>query len=120
VSRHLAATIAGYALLLAAWSAARAARGRGLQAPQLVAAGLLQGALVVGGILEVARLLGGGHRAAEPTTHVGYLVASVLVLPLAVSNTSPARATRWDAAIVAVGALATAVVVLRLRVTGDA
>jgi hypothetical protein len=118
MSRHLTATVAGYAFLLAAWTAWRAATGRGVDGTQLAAAAFLEVVLIVQAAIEAVRLLGGG-RAAEPATHLGYLMASVVVLPLAVTNTSRSR-TRWDAAIVGVAALATAIVTLRLRVTANA
>jgi hypothetical protein len=116
VNRHLAATVAGYAFVLMVWSGWRAVVSRrGPDVPQLAAAAFLELALVVQALIEGVRLLRGG-RAAEPATHFGYLVASVVVLPLALQATSPDR-TRWDGAVLAVGALAAAVVAIRLRVT---
>jgi hypothetical protein len=116
MNRHLVLTTAGYAALLAAWAMLRAATGRDLHPPLLVGAALLELVLVVQAAAEAVRLLGGAQ-AAEPATHLGYLVASVVVLPLAVTNTSPRRGP-WDAAIVGAGTLAVAVVVLRLDVPG--
>ena len=116
MSGHLAATVAGYGLLLAVAALWRAATGRGPTPTLLAAVVFLEGVLVVAAVLEVVRLLGGRH-AAEPATHAGYLVASVVVLPLALGQRSP-RNTPWDATIVGAGLLAAAVVALRLWVTG--
>jgi hypothetical protein len=67
----------------------------------------------------------GGHRPPEPFTHGGYLVVSVLLLPLLVGRGSsltldlgPAP-SRSDLLVVALGSLVSIVVLARLNATWD-
>lgn len=50
------------------------------------------------------------------STHVGYLVASVCVLPLAIKSVEGDRAV-WSSAVIAVAALVVTVIVVRLQMT---
>jgi hypothetical protein len=116
MSPHLAATIALYAGFVACWAVGAAVLRRSpgrTQRPALVA---LQLAAALQAVLDVAGLLG-GHRPPSPAVHLGYVVASVVVLPIALSSAGADDDDPWRAAIVAVGCVATAVVALRLRVT---
>jgi hypothetical protein len=56
----------------------------------------------------------GGVTLPETTTFLIYLVVSVCVLPIA-TQFATAEPTRWGGAVVAVGAIATAVAVWRLQ-----
>lgn len=55
----------------------------------------------------------------ETTTFLVYLVVSVCVLPIA-AQFATAEPTRWGGAVIAVGAIATGVAVLRLQGLWDA
>lgn len=117
MSPHLAVTIALYAAFLAAWAIGAALLGRPRGRTHGVALVALELAAVVQVTLDVAGLLA-GHRPPQPATHLGYLVASLVVLPIALSSAGPAEDDGpWGSAIAAVGCCAMAVVALRLRVT---
>lgn len=60
------------------------------------------------------RVLVGGVTLPEQTTFLIYLVVAVCVLPIALQFAT-AEPSRWGGAVVAVGALATLVAVLRLQ-----
>ena len=57
-----------------------------------------------------------GDRPAEVSAYVGYLVASVCVLPIAMQSISDDRGT-WSSGVVTVAALAVTVVAVRLQMT---
>lgn len=57
-----------------------------------------------------------GQRPAEFSAHVGYLVASVCVLPIAMQSVAEDRGP-WSSGVVAVAALAVTVVAVRLEMT---
>jgi hypothetical protein len=62
-----------------------------------------------------------GHRPAEPATNVGYVVVSVVLLPLlagrALAAEGAGRVSRADCVVVALACAVTIVVVLRLHAT---
>ena len=114
MSDSLTVAIALYAIGLAAWA--------GLAAVRDVPAGPgFRGGLVVLELALVGQALGAlaslalGHHAREPATYLGYLAASVLILPVTVP--SARSGSRWDAAVLAVVCVALAVVSVRLRAT---
>lgn len=57
-----------------------------------------------------------GDRPAEVSAYVGYLVASVCVLPIAMSSISEDRGP-WSSGVVTVAALAVTVIGVRLQMT---
>ena len=57
-----------------------------------------------------------GQRPAEMSAHVGYLLASICVLPIAMQSIAEDRGT-WSSGVVAVAALAIAVIAVRLQMT---
>jgi len=101
----------GVAGLTAVRLATRRYRWRGI-APALLAIEVM---LVVLAILDVAGLAG-GHRPAEPATHLAYLGASLVVLPAAASQAAGDDGF-WAGLLVAVAAVALAVVIVRLQTT---
>ena len=111
MSESLDSAIAMYAAGLAGWAALSAARGAGPTRGQFAGVVVLELALLA----QALTALVAGDHAEEPATFLGYLAASVLILPVTVPA---ARAgTRWDAGVLAVASLALAVVCLRLRAT---
>ena len=77
--------------------------------------GVLEAGLAVQAAVAVARLFG-GHRPGEPGPFVAYLTVSVLVLPV-IALQVRADDSRWATALVAIGALVVAVVVVRAQTT---
>lgn len=112
MSDSLGAAVAAYAFglaVLAAITLALARRpGPGLSAAALV----LMLALSLQAVLALADLLS-GHRPPDQATAIGYLIASVAILGTTIPL-ADAEPSRWAAAMLALGALATAVVTLRL------
>jgi hypothetical protein len=80
--------------------------------PSLV---VVQSAVVIQAV-AVAVALVTGHRPGEPATHVAYLAASVLVLPVAAAQTARDDGG-WAGVLVAVAVLVLAVVVVRMQAT---
>ena len=58
----------------------------------------------------------GGSRPEAYSSHVGYLVASVCIMPIAMRSVSEDRGP-WSSAVITVAALATTVVAVRLQMT---
>ncbi|MGI9003392.1 MAG: hypothetical protein ACR2GH_17325 [Pseudonocardia sp.] len=124
----LAVFVLLYSALLAAWALITALLGRGPGLGLIGGLVLLELTVIAQAALESIGLLV-GRRASESVTHVGYLVTSVVLLPLLLAITRPARVPAagtarvgaqhgWDAAIIAVACIALAVVDLRLVTTG--
>src|SRR5262249_48357062 len=74
----------------------------------------LEAALAIRAMIGVAQMVSGDE--ARSVTHIGYLVASVAILPL-VLNTLEGDRSKWSSAILAVGCLVVLVVEIRLQVT---
>jgi hypothetical protein len=100
-------------LFVGAWCFVAVARDRWVGASHLVALAALELALFAQAVAVAIRMIG-GERPAQMGTFIGYLVTSVLLLPLAIVLTFLER-TRWGAVIAGGGAIVAAVVVLRLR-----
>jgi hypothetical protein len=76
---------------------------------------ILEMLLVVRLVAGIGSMLG-GQRPAEMAPHVGYLAASVCVLPIAMQAVAEERDT-WASTVIAVAALAVAVIAVRLQMT---
>jgi hypothetical protein len=76
---------------------------------------LVQAMLVVLAILDVVGLAG-GHRPAEPATHLAYLGASLTVLP-AVGSQAARDDGVWAGVLVVAATVALAVIIVRLQTT---
>lgn len=119
----LALAVLGYAGLLAVWAAGAAVLRRPRGPAHSVGLAVLELMLLVQAVLRGVGMLDGGPAPVEPAVHLGYLGASVLLLPLLLALTRPAgHATRadaaWYSATVAVACVAVAVVDVRLMATG--
>jgi len=150
----LAVFVLLYAGLLGCWALASALRGGRLGVGYLGGLVLLELTLLVRAGIELAGMVaasagGGGafgRGYAEPVVHAGYLLASVVLLPLVLTVSAPARARAmaepgadspperrgqgadspparrgqgtWDALLAAVGCAAVVVVTLRMGSTG--
>ena len=109
----LAIAIMIFSLLLAAWCVAAMVRRRWLNLSHLVGLGVLEVALLTQAGLAIAGIAG-GHRPTEFVTFIGYLVTSVLFVPLCVGLAALER-TRWGSAIAAGGCVVATVLTLRLQ-----
>lgn len=99
-------------LLVAAWCFVAAARGTWIDRTHLAGLALVQAAVVAQVVVAVVRI-GGGERPEQFATFVGYVIAGVALLPLAVVLSFMER-TRWGSVIAGAGVLVLAVLVLRL------
>jgi hypothetical protein len=148
----LAAFVPLYCALLACWALVCGLRGTRLSVSCVSGLVLLELSASTRAAVELVELAtapgGFGRGYAEPAVHVGYLVASVVVLPLvfvatggwttgsAVTPTGPRSAERgdaeltgtertdtrsarvWDGVIAALGCVALSIVTVRLGTTG--
>jgi hypothetical protein len=113
VNDGLANAITVGSLVLAAWALLAAALNRPAGRLQLLGLGLIELALIAQAVVAVVRLVD-GERADEMPTFIGYVVASLLVLPIGAALAIMER-SRWGSVIVGVASLVIAVVILRLR-----
>lgn len=116
-------TLGVYAGALAAYSVGYAVCGRAPTARHAAAALVLQVGLALH-VLGRLVILTGSAPPPDLAVAVGYLVASVLVLPLVAGSVAPlldgrapATASAWDAAALAIASAATVVVVARIDAT---
>lgn len=116
-------TLAVYAGALAAWTATYAVRGRGPIPRHAAVALVLQAGLAAHALARLATLFSSG-KPADMAIAVGYLTASVLVLPLAAGSVSSlledggsASGSGWDAGALSIASAATVVVASRIDAT---
>lgn len=98
---------------LAVYGAAATVLGRPPDRTTRLAVAVTVGLLVAQAAIAGVRVFGGAAPP-EPTTFLIYLVVSVCVLPIA-TQFATAEPTRWGGTVIAVGAVATAVAVVRLQ-----
>jgi hypothetical protein len=94
-----------------------AALDRPVRLGHLAAGAVLELALIVQGVVAGVRLIGGNRPDSVPT-FVGYLLGSLVVLPLGVLWALEER-TRWSSVVLAIAALTVAVIVIRMDVVWD-
>lgn len=91
--------------------------------PAKIVVGVVVALLLVQAVIAAVRVLG-GVALAETSTFLIYLAVSVGVLPIATqfatATDEDSGPTRWGGAVIAVGAVATAVAVVRLQYLWDA
>ena len=105
----------GYAALVLALAVILAARRRDRPSWLDQLAWMLELLLVVRALVGLGAFRGGGPDSVS--TYVGYLVASVCVLPIAMRSIQGDRAV-WSSAVVAVAAAAVGVLVVRVEMLG--
>lgn len=113
------ATLQVVVIYLAVVAVLAGAAAAGVRCGVAVGAGVVVGEilLVVQALLDVISYLR-GHRPAETATHLGYLVVSVVLLPLLAGRAlGEAEVSRSDYVVVALACAVTVVVVLRLHAT---
>ncbi|HEY3632561.1 MAG TPA: hypothetical protein VGL21_16775 [Jatrophihabitantaceae bacterium] len=75
----------------------------------------IEAMLIVLAVLDIAGLIG-GHRPAEPATHLAYLGTALIVLPVAGSQAAGDDGL-WAGLLVAGAAVVLAVLIVRLQTT---
>jgi hypothetical protein len=113
VSGAVPTTIIIYGLALAAYALLMTALNRRVGLVLLVAVGVLEILLLVLVGIIVARLAGGGRPSSVPTL-VGYLIAAPLV-PLIAGFWGAVERSRWGPAVIAVGGLVAAILMVRFH-----
>jgi hypothetical protein len=108
----LALAIMLASLLVAAWCFVFVARDSFISRGPVVALAVIEAAVLVQTVLAIARIAGGA-RPAEYATFVGYLITTVIFIPLALVLSYMER-TRWGSVIAGGAAVVVAVLVLRL------
>ena len=109
--------VVAYALGVAVVCAFTALRGRRRHPLILPALLVIEFCVLVQAVLDLVHLAG-GPRPAALAVHIGYLAASVVILPLAVGSVRLDEG-RWATAAVGIGCVIVAVVSLRLHQTLD-
>jgi hypothetical protein len=109
----LATTIIVASLLMAGWALVTALRDRPPTIAHLVGLAILELVLIVQEAIAMQRLVD-GDRPAETPVFIGYLVASLVILPLG-GWLAWLERTRWGSAIIAFAAVVIPVLVLRLQ-----
>lgn len=109
------ATVVLYAVGVACAFAVAAARRRPRSGLLLAALALVELTAVVQAVIDVVDLAG-GPPSGDLATHIGYLVASVAVLPAAVAAVR-LDGGRWGSVALAVGCVVFAAVSIRLHQT---
>jgi hypothetical protein len=107
--------VIGFAALLTVYAGAMFAFHRSRPAMLDVCAWVLETAFVVRFVAGVGVLLR-GEKAAEPAPYLGYLIACICIMPVAMSALREDREP-WSSAVVAVAALALTVIGIRLQKT---
>lgn len=115
VSTQVTWIVVGYAALVAVLAVTVAVRGTERPGWLDQMAWMLELLLVVRALAGLGPLLG-EDRPDSTSTYVGYLAASVCVLPIAMRSVAGDRAA-WSSAVVAVAAVAVGVVAVRLQMT---
>lgn len=115
VSTQITWIVVGYAVLVAGLALAGALRRqeRPRWLDQMV--WMLELLLIVRALAGLGPLLGDDHPDST-STYVGYLVSSVLILPIAMKSIEDDRAS-WSSAVVVVAAVAIGVIAVRLEMT---
>ncbi len=112
---QISVIVVGYAVLVALLAAFAAYRW-GERPPWLDSLGwMLEFLLAVRAVAGLGALLS-GDRPEAYSTHIGYLVASVCVMPLALRSVQDDRG-KWSLGVVGVAALAVAVIGVRMMMT---
>lgn len=114
----LSTTIAAAAGVIAVAATISFLLGRERPKPIDVSVQGLEALLVLRALVGVGQMLG-GQQEVHSVTHIGYLIASVAIIPITAGTLEGDR-SRWSAAVIAVACLAVVVIVIRLQMTATA
>ncbi|MCB0881258.1 MAG: hypothetical protein KDC33_03450 [Thermoleophilia bacterium] len=106
-------TIVAFLVLVGLWGVASGTRGGAPGRPLLMAAALAELELVVHAVVALA-VMAAGHRPDSTGEFLGYVVVTVGMIPFALARARGPHATRFDAVVLGIVCLVTAVAVLRL------
>jgi asparagine N-glycosylation enzyme membrane subunit Stt3 len=112
---QISIVVVGYAALVLLVSAYSAYRW-GERPPWLDSMAWMLEVLLVIRALAGLGALAGGDSPASATTHVGYLISSVCVIPIALRSVAEDRGP-WSIGVVAVAVLAVGVISVRMMMT---
>jgi hypothetical protein len=115
VTTQISAIVVGYAALVTVLALVVAVRRRERPAWLDSMVWMLEVLVIIRALAGLGTVLG-DDRPDSLSTHVGYLLSSVCVLPIAMKSIDGDRAL-WSSAVVAVAALAVAVIAVRLQMT---
>jgi hypothetical protein len=118
VTAGLALTVIGYALAVGVACLVPAVRGTPRSALVVPALAVVELGVTAQALLDVVALWH-GPRPIELATHVGYLLASLVLVPVAAGSVR-LDDSRWGSAALALGCLLVAVVTVRLHQTARA
>lgn len=113
VPTPLAVVVAGLSLLLGVWAAVRAVLDRPVVLRQLFAAGAVLALQLVQVVVAVVLTARGDAAGVDGVTFWGYLVTSLVLLPVA-GAWAFAERTRWSSVVLLVAAATVAFLQLRL------
>lgn len=102
------------ALVVAAWCLLLVIRNRQIDDPTLGLLALLELGLLVQAVLGVINLVR-TDRDVSGVTFVGYLIGSLVILPLATFWALAERKTRWGTGVLVVGCLVVPVAIARMN-----
>lgn len=102
----LAALVAALSVVLGGWAGWRAVRDRPVILRQLLAAGVVEALMLVQVVVAAVQALG-GDGPADAATFWGYLVTTLVVLPVAAAWAFAER-SRWSSVVLVVAALTVA------------
>lgn len=105
------------ALVVAAWCVGMVILNKPVNDPTLGLLALLELALLVQAVIGIVNLID-TDRDVSGATFVGYLIATLVILPIA-TFWSLAERTRWGTAVVIVGCLVIPVLITRLNQVWD-
>ncbi len=105
------------ALVVAAWCVGMVLLNKPVNDPTLGLLALLEIGLLVQAVIGIVKLAG-TDRDVSGVTFVGYLVASLVILPLA-TFWSLAERSRWGTTVVIIGCLVIPVLIVRLNQIWD-
>lgn len=114
VSTQITYIVVGYAVLVAILALVVAVRRRERPGWLDQLAWMLEFLLVIRALAGLSAFSGDGPD--STSTYVGYLLASVCVVPIAMKSIEGDRAV-WSSAVIAVAAIAVAVIAVRLQQT---
>jgi len=112
VRSPLAALVAAGFLVLAGWAGLRTLRDQPVILRQLIAGGVVEALLLVQAVLA-AVLMAQGERPSDAATFWGYLLTTMLILPVAAAWAFAER-TRWSSVVLLVASLTGAFLEYRL------
>lgn len=117
VLTQISAVVIGYGALVAVVALVAILRWRA-RPPWLVSLVWMLEFLLVVRALAGLGALAAGDRPAELLTYIGYLVASVCVMPIAVGSFEADDEGAWAAGVIAIAALGVTVISVRMVQTG--